>query len=110
LKTLEESKMIFSISLWPLDAGDRTAQAIAEAVDQIDRSGLKYQLTAMNTLIEGSWDEVMGLVGRCQAEMEQNYGRTYCVITGDNQPGGGGGEMEHNVRAVEKILGRDLKH
>ena len=38
---------------------------VARIVDIIDRSGLPYQLTAMGTLLEGEWDEVMGVVSAC---------------------------------------------
>jgi uncharacterized protein YqgV (UPF0045/DUF77 family) len=101
--------VIFSVSLWPLSAGERTAHAIAEAVDAIDTSGLSYRLTAMATLIEGEWGPVMELVGRCQQRMQRGYGRTFCQISIDDDPHAKVGEMEHNIAAVEEILGRPLR-
>jgi uncharacterized protein YqgV (UPF0045/DUF77 family) len=101
--------MLFNFSLWPVGAGDRIAEAVAAVVDIIDRSGLPYQLTAMSTLIEGEWHEVLPLVTECELRMREQYGRTYCVLTVDSDARGPGGELQHDVEAVERILGRQLR-
>jgi uncharacterized protein YqgV (UPF0045/DUF77 family) len=101
--------MLFNFSLWPITAGDKTAEAVAAVVDIIDRSGLPYQLTAMATLIEGDWHEVLPLVTECELRTREKYGRTYCVITVDSDARGPGGELSHDVREVERILGRQLR-
>lgn len=101
--------MLFNFSVWPITAGDRTAEAVASVVDIIDRSGLPYQLTAMATLIEGEWHEVLPLVTECELRTRERYGRTYCVLTVDSDARGAGGELSHDVREVERILGRPLR-
>jgi uncharacterized protein YqgV (UPF0045/DUF77 family) len=80
--------MLFNFSLWPLAAGDRTAEAVAGVVDIIDRSGLPYQLTAMATLLEGEWHEVLPLVTECELRTREKYGRTYCVLMVDSDARG----------------------
>ena len=101
--------MLFNFSLWPLAAGARTAEAVAGVVDIIDRSGLPYQLTAMATLIEGEWHEVLPLVTECELRTRERYGRTYCVLMVDSDARGPGGELSHDVQEVERILGRQLR-
>ena len=101
--------MLFSLSMWPIDAGERAAQAVADVVDAIDTSGMPYRLTAMSTQIEGEWGPVMQLIGFCRGLMEERYGRTYCAISIDSQPGAPAGQLEHNVAAVERLVGRTLK-
>lgn len=101
--------MLFNFSVWPITAGDRTAEAVASVVDIIDRSGLPYQLTAMATLIEGEWHEVLPLITECELRTRERYGRTYCVLTVDSDARGAAGELSHDVREVERILGRQLR-
>jgi uncharacterized protein (TIGR00106 family) len=43
----------------------RTHELIAPVVEAIRESGLPHEFHAMGTNVEGSWDEVMGLVRRC---------------------------------------------
>ena len=101
--------MLFSFSLWPVEAGDRTAEAVAAVVDIIDRSGIPYQLTAMSTLLEGEWHEVLPLITECELRTREQYGRTYCTIAVDSDARGPGGELRHDVAEVERILGRKLR-
>ena len=101
--------MLFSFSLWSITGGNKTAEAVAAVVDIIDRSGLPYQLTAMATLIEGEWHEVLPLVTECELRTREKYGRTYCVLAVDSDARGPGGELSHDVREIERILGRQLR-
>ncbi|MBD3314465.1 MAG: hypothetical protein GF344_01650 [Chitinivibrionales bacterium] len=45
------------------------SEEVAEAVRIIDESGLPYQLTPTATCIEGSWEAVMSVVGRCRERL-----------------------------------------
>jgi uncharacterized protein (TIGR00106 family) len=67
--------MVIEFSVVPVGQGEELAGAVARVLDIIDRSGLPYQLTAMGTLVEGDWDEVMGLVRRCHEAMRGETGR-----------------------------------
>ncbi len=44
----------------------------------IDASGVDYRLTGSDTLIEGSWDELLDLMKSCHAEMRK---KTERVVT-----------------------------
>ena len=60
---------------------------VARIVDIIDRSGLPYQLTAMGTLLEGEWDEVMALLKACVDKVAETAPRVSVVVKIDHRPG-----------------------
>lgn len=100
--------MILEFSVVPVGGGEELAVPVAKVLDVIDRSGLPYQLTAMGTLVEGDWDEVLGLVRRCHEAMRGETGRVLTHIAIDDRTGASG-RIAGKVRDVEKALGRALK-
>lgn len=100
--------MIIEFSVVPIGRVEELAGPVARVLDLVDRSGLPYQLTAMGTLVEGEWDEVLALVRRCHDAMRGGTGRVYTHITIDDRPGASG-RIAGKVRDVEKTLGRPLK-
>src|SRR5512136_2813129 len=100
--------MVVEFSVVPIGRGEELAGPVARILDIIDKSGLPYQLTAMGTLVEGEWDEVMGLVRRCHEAMRDSGTRVYTHITIDDRAGASG-RIAGKVRDVEKVLGRTLK-
>lgn len=100
--------MVIEFSVVPIGRGEELAGAVARILDLVDRSGLPYQLTAMGTLVEGDWDEVLGLVRRCHEAAREGGGRVYTHITIDDRPGAAG-RIAGKVRDVEASLGRALK-
>jgi uncharacterized protein (TIGR00106 family) len=57
--------VLLEFSMFPSTKGESMSQYVARILDVIDKSGLPYQLTVMGTIIEGEWDEVMGVVTDC---------------------------------------------
>jgi uncharacterized protein (TIGR00106 family) len=100
--------MIIEFSVVPIGRGEALAGPVARILDLVDKSGLPYQLTAMGTLVEGDWDEVLGLVRRCHEAMRGETGRVYTHITIDDHPRTSG-RIAGKVREVEESLGRSLK-
>ena len=100
--------MIVEFSVVPIGRGEALAGPVARILDIVDKSGLPYQLTAMGTLVEGEWDEVLGLVRRCHEAMRGEAGRVYTHITIDDRPRPAG-RIAGKVREVEDSLGRPLK-
>ncbi len=100
--------MIVEFSVVPIGRGEELAGPVARVLDIVDTSGLPYQLTAMGTIVEGGWDEVMDLVRRCHEAMRGETGRVYTHIAIDDRPKAAG-RIEGKVRDVEKALGRKLK-
>lgn len=100
--------MIIEFSVVPVGRGDELAVPVARILDLVDKSGLPYQLTAMGTLVEGEWDEIMGLVRLCHEAIRGETVRVLTHIAIDDRPGASG-RLAGKVRDVETTLGRPLK-
>ncbi|KAI9926744.1 hypothetical protein ASPWEDRAFT_72976 [Aspergillus wentii DTO 134E9] len=99
------SRVTADFSLVPI--GSQTAsfsQQIAEIQRLLTWSGLKYQMTATGTTIEGPWDQVSQVIGYAHTLVHQaGIARIQTDIrmmtrTDKVQP------MEGNIASVERIL------
>ncbi len=100
--------MLAMFSTFPIDKGSALGKDVAGAIDLIDKSGLDYQTTAMGTLVEGDWDEVMSLIKTCHDKLRENSVRVYTRITIDDRAGAKG-RLKGKVADVERIIGREVK-
>jgi uncharacterized protein (TIGR00106 family) len=100
--------VIAEFSVVPVGKGEELAKLVAGVVDIIDRSGLPYQLTAMGTLVEGEWDDVLALIKECHFKMRRQGARVLTRISIDDRESAVN-RLTGKVRDVEKALGRELK-
>jgi len=100
--------MLAEFSIVPLGKGKHLSKCVAEALSLVDESGLDYRLHAMGTEVEGSWDEVMGLIRRCHQRAAKRCERVYTQIKIDDFRGRTG-MLRSKVKAVERKVGRKLK-
>lgn len=100
--------MIVEFSIVPVGRGEELAGLVAKVLDVVDRSGLSYQLTSMGTIVEGNWDDVMGLIKDCHRTMRRQAGRVLTRISIDDRAGSAK-RMSRKIEAVEKVLGRSLR-
>jgi uncharacterized protein (TIGR00106 family) len=100
--------MLLEFSMSPMSKGESVSEYVARSLDIIDRSGVPYQLNAMGTVLEGEWDQVIGVVGQCLQRMSQDCDRITCTIKFDWRKGATG-RLQGKVASVEKRLGRKLK-
>ncbi len=100
--------MLLEFSMAPLSKGESVSEYVARSLDVIDRSGVPYQLNAMGTVLEGEWDQVIGVVGQCLERMSQDCDRVTCTIKFDWRKGATG-RLQSKIDSVEKQLGRKLK-
>jgi uncharacterized protein (TIGR00106 family) len=100
--------MLAFFSIVPMGGGASVGKEVADAIAVVADSGLDYQVTAMGTLIEGDWDEVMGVIGRCFEAMHQYSDRVTCTIKLDDYVGRTG-RIAGKVDTVERALGRDVR-
>jgi uncharacterized protein (TIGR00106 family) len=84
------------------------SKEVAEIIGIIEDSGIECQTTAMGTLVEGEWDEIMDLVKKCHDKLRETSGRVYTKITIDDREGATG-RLKGKVASVEKHLGREVK-
>jgi uncharacterized protein (TIGR00106 family) len=101
--------MLASFSISPVGVGEALSKHVAEIVDIIDKSGLKYKLGAMQTTVEGDDAEVMALILRCHRHMRAKAKRVVTHIAIDDREGASG-RLTGKVEDVEKALGRNLSH
>ncbi len=71
----------------PLDKGESVSHYVSRSLDIIDQSGLAYRLNPMGTVLEGEWDEVMGVVKKCYDRMSEDCDRVSCVVKIDARKG-----------------------
>ena len=100
--------MIANISLLPMGKGPSLTRLVSLAVDEVDRSGLDYRLTAMGTLVEGEWKTVMRLIKKMRDRVMKHADRVYLVVTIDDKKTRER-RLSQKVRAVERALGKPLK-
>lgn len=100
--------MIVQFSIVPIGTGSSLSSEVSRVLELVAQSGLPYKLTPMGTLIEGNWSDIMPLIEKCHAEVLGQAERVLTTITVDDRKGRSG-MMDHKIRSVEKILGRELK-
>lgn len=94
---------LVELTIFPTDKGTGLSSYVARVVKIIRDSGLSFKLGPMGTCIEGEWDEVMGVVGRCYRELEKDCDRVYMLLKADCRKGAGN-RIEGKVRSVEGKL------
>ena len=63
--------VIVDFTIIPIGVGVSVSSYIARCIDIIEKSGLKYQLHANGTNIEGEWDQVFAAVKACHNELHK---------------------------------------
>jgi uncharacterized protein (TIGR00106 family) len=99
--------VLLEFSMSPFDKGESLSPWVARSLDIIDRSGVPYRLTPMGTILEGEWEEVMGVVTACFEAMRRDCSRISTSIRIDYRAGPGG-RLKSKVEAIESKLGRKL--
>ena len=100
--------MIVEFSISPIGVGESLSKYVARVIDLVDKSGLPYLFTPMGTIVEGEWEEVLGLIERCHRLMLELAPRVATRIYIDDRPGRQG-LLEYKTRSVEEKLGRKIK-
>ncbi|HPR65240.1 MAG TPA: MTH1187 family thiamine-binding protein [Thermoanaerobaculia bacterium] len=100
--------ILAEFSMTPLDKGESVSTYVARSLDIIDRSGLPYRLGPMGTCVEGSWDEVFGVIRDCFNRMQEDCGRISISMKVDFRKGKSG-RLDSKIKTVESKVGRSLK-
>jgi uncharacterized protein (TIGR00106 family) len=97
--------MLFSVSMFPIGSSDNLSHPVAEVIDEIDKAGLPYQVSAMDTIIEGTWDQVIPVIRRAHERMVAAHDRVYLTIAVDEHKGSES-RLEGAIADVDRELGR----
>jgi uncharacterized protein (TIGR00106 family) len=95
--------MLLAFSITPIGTGASVSEAVAAAVRVVRASGLPSETNAMFTNVEGSWDEVMGLLRDCIDVVAEHAPRVSVVAKIDYRPGSAD-QLHAKVEAVERQL------
>jgi len=99
--------MLAELSIVPLGRGEHLSTAIAEVLDVVDRSGIRYKFTPCGTCLEGDWDEVMAVVRQCHARARQGSRHVLTTVRIEDEEDQND-KLIRNVTSVEEKLGRQL--
>ncbi len=101
--------VLAEFSMYPTDKGESVSKYVAQIIDHIDKNGITYKLTPMGTIVEGSWDEVFGIISECFKILEPQSNRITTIIKVDYRKGKES-RMKSKVEKVKSILQREIKH
>lgn len=100
--------VLLEFAMAPHGQGESVSAHVARILDVIDKSGLPYQLTPMGTILEGEWDDVIGVVSACFRELERDCSRIGVNLKVDYRKGPAG-RLRSKIEHVEQRLGRKLQ-
>ncbi len=95
--------MIAEFKVVPVGSGESLSKYVAECVKIVDKSGLRYELTPMGTIVEGSLDDVLDVVKACHVRVREMSDRVETTVEIDDREGAKD-EMHHKVQSVERKL------
>ncbi len=100
--------MLVEFSIVPIGTGSSLGDQLAEVLKIVDASGLPYKVNPMGTVLEGEWNDVMGLVKICHAAVMKTGERAVTTISIDDRKGKPN-RIDEKVKSVEKRIGKQLK-
>ena len=93
---------IMAISVTPIGTGSTgVGEFVAEAVRVIDRSGLRYELNAMHTVVEGDLAALLRLVGEIHAALFARGARRLSTVVKLDDRRDAPSTIEGKVRSVQ---------
>ena len=100
--------MLAQVTITPVGTGEEMKELLAKAAKIVVQSELSYQLTAMGTILEGDWDEVLTIVRKCHNEIRNFSERVVTNILIDDRK-----DLEKrltgNVLEIEYAVGDSLR-
>lgn len=99
--------LLLEFSMSPMDKGESLSEFVAPSLEIIHNSGVPYRLNPMGTVLEGEWDEVMGVVKACFDKMSEKSNRISVAMKIDYRKGRSG-RLESKIKSIEKKLDLDL--
>lgn len=99
---------LMEFSMIPLDKGARFSTYVARTLDLVDRSGLAYRLNPMGTVVEGEWDDLLGLLTTCFRALEKESDRISLQVKFDCRKGVTGA-LDAKLKSVEEKAGKTLR-
>jgi uncharacterized protein (TIGR00106 family) len=107
--SLEEGDLsvMVEFSVVPVGKGASLSSMVARVLQIVAKSGVRYKANPMGTVLEGSWEEVMGVVKKCHDEIMKDAERAVTSIKVDDRKGKDA-RLEKKLASVEQKLGMKL--
>ena len=99
--------VLLEFSMSPFDKGESLSPYVSRVLHVVDKSGVRYKLTPMGTILEGEWDEVMKVVTICFKELQQDCKRISTNIRIDYRQGKKS-RMQQKINSIERKLNKEL--
>ena len=99
--------VMVEFSVVPVGKDISLSPVVARVLKIVVQSGVRYKANPMGTVLEGSWEEVMGVVKKCHDEVMRDAERAVTSITIDEQKGKDA-RIEKKLESVEQKLGMKL--
>ena len=100
--------VLLEFAMAPHGQGESVSRYVARILDIIDRSGVSYRLTPMGTILEGDWEQVMGVVTDCFRALQADCPRIGINLKVDYREGSDS-RLRSKIDAVEGHVGRKLR-
>ena len=99
MKKQIKKMVVAEISAFPIGEGESLSKSVAETVRVIKESGLKYQLGAMGTAVEGEWRQIIKLFTKCRNQLIASHNRIYLMLKIDERKSPTHG-IAHKIKAI----------
>lgn len=100
--------MLLEFSTFPIGSGESLSKDVAGVIEIIEKSGLPHKTHAMGTVVEGGWDDLLGLVKKCHFALAEKHGRVETRIVIDDRRGAEG-RLAGKIESIEGHLGREIR-
>jgi len=76
--------VLLEFAMFPTDKGESVSDYVSRIIAYIDKSGVKYQLTPMGTIVEtATFDEALTIVKGAYETLETDCNRVYTSLKFD---------------------------
>ncbi len=99
--------VLLEFSMSPFGKGESLSPYVSRILDVVDKSGIRYKLTPMGTILEGEWEDVMLVVTNCFKELEKDCNRISTNIRIDYRKGTSS-RMQQKINSIETKLNKKL--
>jgi uncharacterized protein (TIGR00106 family) len=99
--------VMVEFSVIPMGKGTSISPVVARVLDIVAKSGVRYKANPMGTVLEGSWEEVMGVIKKCHDEVMKDADRGVTSIKIDDRKGTDV-RIDEKLQSVEQKLGMKL--
>ena len=102
--------VLMSLSMFPTDTKGSKSKEVSQILEIIKNSGLDYQLTSMNTIVEAkTLKELLDLLNLCYLKLEElGCNRVYAVANFDIRTSGEN-RIQTKIKSVENPIGKACK-